>query len=452
MQARPIAFHAGLALRVLLAPLPLMSPLALAPALAQAPATEMQPPPAGARYAFACTDANGQAYQEEYKIAQSSDQAIKVDVQTGARQNVYEKPVHAMGTTIVSQERIDGQSRTMSNTGAFSGLRKLAPGNSFRSYVSERRGSGSPIEWSYNVTVVGREVTYHREFGDLAVVVINEDRWANLYSSSMQSHFAPQLRFPIWWKYKDSNGALIECKLDTASGVAPAGVVVAAAPAPAPAQPSPAPAASAARPAPPPPAQAAAAARPAEPPPPAPAPAARPPAAAPPSPYKAPETTAAPTPVAAAPAAAAPSAAAAQAPRPAPPAAPAARPASAPAASKPAPGAPSAAAQERLAQLKDLLAQGVITKEEYAVKEREIMTASPASAIATELSEANRLFRERQLTQDQFVQRRAAALARINPSEMAPKDGLILINQLLEARLISPSEHSAKRSLMLAAL
>ncbi|MCK6449511.1 MAG: hypothetical protein L6R19_01420, partial [Alphaproteobacteria bacterium] len=257
MQARPVVTRAGFALAAMLAPLPL-APLMAHTQTAQTqtaqtqtaqtqtaqtpPATEMQPPPVGARYAFTCTDAAGQAYREEYKIAASSDKGVKVDVLTGTRQNSYEKPVHAMGTTLVSQERIDGQSRTMSNTGSFSGLRKLAPGNSFKSYVTERRGSGSPIEWNYTITVVGREVAYHRDFGDLAVVMLNEDRWANLYSSSLQTQYAPQLGFPIQWKYKDSNGALVECKLDTATGVAPAGVVVASAPAAAPAAaPAPAP-------------------------------------------------------------------------------------------------------------------------------------------------------------------------------------------------------------------
>ena len=94
----------------------------------------------------------------------------------------------------------------------------------------------------------------------------------------------------------------------------------------------------------------------------------------------------------------------------------------------------------------------MISREEYAQKEREIQTESPASNIAAELSEANRMFREKRVTQDEFVQRRGRALARITPGEMQPKDALVLLNQLLEAQLISPSEHRAKRSLMLSAL
>ncbi len=94
----------------------------------------------------------------------------------------------------------------------------------------------------------------------------------------------------------------------------------------------------------------------------------------------------------------------------------------------------------------------MITRDEYAQKEREILSESPASNIAAELSEANRLFRDRRVTQDEFVQRRARALAKIAPGEMQPKDALVLLNQLLDAQLISPSEHRAKRSLMLSAL
>jgi len=388
--------------------------------------TDMQPPPAGSVYSFACTDQDGKSYNEEYKIAKSGGDNIRVEVQTGGRRNSYEKPVYAMGTTIVERETVDGQERTMSGIGSFSALRKLAPGTNVSTYVTERRGSNTRIPWNYTVSVQGREVVYNREFGDLGVIVINEDRWAELYSSSMQSQFAPQINFPIYWRYKDSNNAAIECKLATATGITPATAtaIVAAAPPPAAAAPA------KAAPTPPPPRPAVA------------APAAAP--SPPPSPYAS-------TPPAAAPARPATSIAAA--PPPPPPApAPAARPASAPA-TAPAPSASGdAAKQARLNQLQDLLRQGVITREEFARKEREILTESPAGNIAQELAEANRLFRDRRVTQEEFVQRRARALAKITPGEMQPKDALILLNQLLEAQLISPTEHRAKRTLMLSAL
>jgi hypothetical protein len=383
------------------------------PLWSQAPvAAGMQPPAPGSIYSFTCTDQNGKAFNEEYKIVNSDKDSIRVEVQTGARRNTYQKPIYAMATTIVDRETVDGQERTMSGGSSFAALRSLAPGTNVSTYLTERRGGSTRISWNYTVSVLGREVVYHRDFGDLGVVVVNEDRWAELYSSSMQSHFAPQMKFPIYWKYKDSNSAQIECKLASASGVTP----VAAAPS------APAPAASA---------PAAVPARPQAPPPPAAAPASAPP---PPQVAARPATA---TPYPPAPAAVAPTAVAAP---------PAPVPAATPG------GAPDAAKQARLNQLQDLLKQGVISKEEYALKEREIRTESPVSNIAAELTEANRLFRERRVTQDEFVQRRARILAKITPGEMQPKDALVLLNQLLEAQLISPSEHKAKRGVMLSAL
>lgn len=376
----------------------------------------MQPPAPGSVYSFTCTDQNGKSFNEEYKVVNSSNDSIRVEVQTGGRRNSYQKPVYAMATTIVERETIDGQERTMSGGGAFAELRKLAPGTSLSTYLTERRGSSTRLAWNYTVSVLGREVVYHRDFGDLGVVVVNEDRWTELYSSSMQSHYAPQMNFPIYWKYKDSNNAQIECKLATATGVTPAAgpaVAAAARPPAAPTAAAPAPAATMPAPAPVPPRAAA------PPPPPPPQVAARPPAAAP----------APPPPAASAPP-------------------PAARPPAAAGSAAPL----DAAKQARLDQLQDLLRQGVITREEFAQKEREIRAESPASAIAAELAEANRLFRDQRLTREAFIERRARTLSKITPGEMQPKDGLVLLNQLLDAQLISPSEHRAKRSLMLSAL
>jgi hypothetical protein len=339
---------------------------------------EMRPPPVGARYAFACVDATGRVYQEEYRVTKSSSEEIAVNVIAGGQQNSYEKPVFAMGTTLVKRERIDGQDRSMTGIpSSFGALRKLVPGAAFRSYVTERRAGANPISWSYNITVMGREVAYHRDFGDLAVVLLSEDRFANLYASSLQSHLAPALGFPVYWRYRDSNRVEVECRLASASGVTVGTAVAAAAPATA----SLAPAAS---------------------PPPAP-------------------------PTAATPAR--------------------------PAATRPAaPAGGDADAQARIEQLKDLLRRKLITQEEYETKERQILGNAPGGGIAGELESANRLFRERKITQEEFVQRRAQALAKITPAEMAPRDGLILLNQLLQAGLISAAEHKSKRELMLAAL
>lgn len=331
-----------------------------APAPAQGQ-VELRPPPVGARYAFSCVDATGRVYQEEYRIARSSNEEIAVDVVAGGQQNYYEKPLFAMGTTLVKRERIDGQDRSMSGIpSSFAGLRKPTAGAAFRSYVTERRAGASPIAWSYSITVMGRELAYHRDFGDLPVVVLSEDRFANLYASSLQSHLAPTLGFPVYWRYRDSNRVEVECRLASASGTGSAPAVAAV-----------------------------------------------------------PERPAAP----------------AAAPAPAAGAAPAA-----------------ADAQARLDQLKDLLRRKLISQEEYEIKERQILGTAPGGGIAAELEAANRLFRERQISQDEFVQRRARALAKIAPDQMAPRDGLILLNQLLQSGLISAAEHKAKRELMLAAL
>jgi len=401
----------------------------------------IEPPLAGAQYSFTCTSGDGKSYNEDYRIVASDKDTIKVEVQTAGRRNSYEKPVHAIPTTIVDKETIDGNERSMSGTGNVSALKPLAAGANVTAYVTERRGGSTRINWNYKWSVLGREVVYNRDFGDLGVVIVNEDRWADLYSSSMQTQYAPQLKFPISWKYKDSNNAALECKLASATGTGTAPAVAAAPPPPPPpvAAPTPAPRPGA-RPA------AQAAARPAPPPPPPPAPA--PAAAAPVAQQPAPAAASSPYPApAAAPARPAPpqTSVAALTPQPQP----APRPAPAPA---PSAAATDASKQARLAQLQDLLKQNVISREEYAQKEREILTESPASNIAAELSEANRLFRDKRVTQDEFVQRRARALARITPGEMQPKDALVLLNQLLDAQLISPTEHRTKRSLMLSAL
>lgn len=349
-------------------------------AQAQAP-VELRPPPVGALYSFTCVDAGGRVYQEEYRVAKSGNDAVAVDVVSGSQQNSYEKPLFAMGTTLARKERIDGQERSMTGIpSSFAELRKLVPGAAFRSYVTERRAGASPISWSYNITVMGRELAYHRDFGDLAVVLLSEDRFANLYASSLQSHIAPALGFPVYWRYRDSNRVEVECRLASATGV---GTPVAATAPP----PPPVPQAAAVAPAPPP----AAAGRPA-------------------------------------------------------------RQQAAAAASGRAQSGAEPSPQQRLEQAKDLLRRKLISQEEYELKEQQILGTAAGGGIAVELETANRLFRERRIAQDEFLQRRAAALAKITPTEMAPRDGIILLNQLLEAGLISAGEHKAKRELMLAAL
>ncbi|MBL8706178.1 MAG: hypothetical protein JNM30_15110, partial [Rhodospirillales bacterium] len=206
------------------------------------PSGGIEPPLAGAQYSFTCTSGDGKSYNEDYRIVASDKDTIKVEVQTAGQRNSYEKPIHAIPTTIIDKETIGGNERTMSGTGAMSALRPLAAGTNISTYVTERRGSSTRISWNYRVSVLGREVVYNRDLGDLGVVIVNEDRWAELYSSSMQTQYAPQIRFPIAWKYKDSNNAALECKLASATGTGAAPAVAAAPPPPPPPVAAPAPA------------------------------------------------------------------------------------------------------------------------------------------------------------------------------------------------------------------
>lgn len=354
--------------------------LSIEPAMAQDPLAALQPPPAGARYGFICADMSGRVYQEEYRVTSSSNDKVAVEVATGGQTNFYEKPVYAMGTTIATKEKIAGQERGMSNLpSSLAELRNLAPGSSYKPGITERRSGAKPIAWNYSISVLGRELAYHRDFGDLQIVVLNEDRWANLYTSTMQTHLALQLRFPVYWRYRDSNGQGAECRLASATGLG--AVLIASLGKPAAVQ-----TASAVAP------------------------------ARPPAPARATAGTAAAAGAAA----------------------------KSPAGAEPAP-------QQRLEQLKDLLQQKLISQQEYDRKEREILGLGGGD-IAQQLEQANLLYRQKKISQAEFVERRGKALEKIAPGEMSAREALVLLNQLLNAGLISSAEHTSKREQMLSAL
>jgi hypothetical protein len=379
--------------------------LTAGPALAQ----QMTPPAVGNRYSFDC-QSGGRAYQEEYRIAGNDGGMLRVEVTSGNQNNWYEKPFYLSGTTIVRREEIAGRTRDMSYSG-FEGLEQLDVGASFNSYVRESRSSGEKLSWNYTVAVTGREAAYVRGIGDLKVVAIDEERWVNQFSSKMLTHYSPELAFPVFWSYRDSNGGTVECTMASAEMTA-APAVAAAPPQPAPvAQPKPKPK----------PAPQVAAKPPAKPTPP-PQPAVRPA----PQPQPQPQT-----------AAVAPG-------RPAP----AAKPSAAPAPSGPV----SVDKQHRLQQLTELRNLGLINQEEYGQKRDEILGEPEDSAIAQELEAANRQFVQKQISPEDFIARRAAILAKIDPALMPPKDGLVLLNLLLEKALISRLEYDRKRDTMLAAL
>ena len=62
------------------------------------------------------------------------------------------------------------------------------------------------------------------------------------------------------------------------------------------------------------------------------------------------------------------------------------------------------------------------------------------------------MFRQRKITPEQFVAMRARILAKVNPETMPGREGLTLLNQLMERKLISRIEFNRKRQELLSAL
>ena len=109
---------------------------------------------------------------------------------------------------------------------------------------------------------------------------------------------------------------------------------------------------------------------------------------------------------------------------------------------------------DRLARLDDLKARGLLSEAEYREKREQIARSGEPTKLSIEegLQDANSRFRAGQLTSDEFVAVRAKVLARLNPAEIDPGDGLVLLRRLLERKLISQIEYGRKREQMLAAL
>ena len=376
----------------------------LAAAAPFAALAQMAVPAVGARYTFDCTSAGGASRQERYTVTANDDGVIRVENEIGQRKNWYEKPYYLSGTSLFLSENVGGRiSKMRGVAGQFKGLAGLKVGDKFTGYVTESR-PGDKLNWNYTITVVGREVAYNRELGDLKVVALNEERWVNLYQSTLLSHYAPRLAFPVYWLYRDINGAREECTLASAEGYGAAQVATA------PAQ------------------------RPAPPPKPVFVPPPKPVVAPPPKPVAAP----APKPAAAAP--------------PAPTKQPAGQPMPAPKpATTSADNVPLSTAQ-RLAYLTELRNLGLITQDELVAKQAEISGERSESAIADEFNRANVMFLQRKITPEQFVAMRARILAKVNPETMPGREGLTLLNQLMERKLISRIEFNRKRQEMLSAL
>jgi len=432
-----------------------------------AAAAQVQAPAVGSEYSFDCQATGGTNFTETYRIESIEGGVVKVAVDNGRQKNWYEKPVAFLSTTLMYKEQIGGKVREMRDIpDSFQRLGALEVGTKFDGHVEERRGFWNRYVWHYKISVLGRETLYNRAYGDLKVIAIDEQRYFDTYTSELRSYYAPRFRFPVFWTYKDANESSVECTLANMRGAAATSVAAARQSAATPTiertpiepmerlmmvttnanvrqQPS----------------TAAPVAgrfgagsdvrvigrttangerwyqvaltgdkkgfvygallsnRPRR--------AATTPKPAAPAPTKTATRTVPTVPKAAVPKAAAPTGRAEQ---------------------------PAVTEQERLARLDDLLKSGLITRAEHAAKVAEIKDEQPVGELGQALRTVNRNFRLGKLNPEQFIAERAKILAKINPSDMEPKQGLVLLNQLLRDKLISQTEYGRKRQLMIDAI
>lgn len=425
---------------------------------------QMSPPPVGAKYTFECSSSVNANYEEVYSVIASDGSTIRVEIDDGIDRNYYEKPLYLLNTTIATKQRIRGQESSMFQIpGEFRQLQSLDIGGKYSGYITERRRK-ERLEWDYTVSVLGRETIYNRAFGDLKIINLSETRWVNVYSSNLDVRYAPELSFPISWEYKDSNGAEVSCELAAAQGLA--NVPVAALPGGADQESQIALVASPQR------MRSVANANVRE------------------KPSREAErigrlgngtrisvsgyvdvsgerwyalpldngTTGyvfggvlkeakapAKTPVAAAPKPKA--AAKAQ------PAAPRTQTAAVKAPAPSASPTPSAANNtQRMKRLDELRRLDLISEAEYQQKRQALLGTGQSVSIADQLRKTNTLFRQGKINPEEFVEARAGILAKINAQDMDAKQGLVLLNNLINERLISEAEYSRKRATMLDAL
>ncbi len=410
-------------------------------------------PQVGDTYYFNCRYGGGFQIQETYKVTAARQHMVRVSVETGQKKNWYEKPYYFLPTTLMTREKIGGKDRSMRRIPSdFDGLKAMKVGTSFKGWLNEKR-SGKTLNWSYKIAVVGSDRFYTKKYGDLEVKVVDEQRFANLYSSTLISYYSPQLRFPVFWKYSDSNDSRIECRLDDAEL---AQALVASAPSK----------------------QDDAISRKS---------AAQQPAA------RVTMMTVANANVRAKPgvgaqkvavlpaeskvtvlnnvkvggelwyevgldggksgfvygpllSAGAPAQKLAALPKAAPAPAPAAP--AQPAVKTRAIG-PAAAKSVRIARLDEVFRSGLLTKQEYERKLAEIKGEKAVGTVAEQLSGINRRFRGGKLTPEEFIQARSKVLQTISPQSMDVKNGLVLLDQLIEKKLISQTEYGRKRQQMI---
>lgn len=428
---------------------------------------QMTPPPVGAKYTFECSSSVNANYEEVYSIVASDGTKLRVEVDDGIDRNWYEKPLYLLNTTIATRQEIRGKTASMFDVPSeFAQLQSLEIGGKYKGYVVERRPK-ERLEWNYTLSVLGRETVYNRAFGDLKVITLSENRWVNVYSSSLDVRYAPALNFPLGWEYEDSNGAQVTCELAAAEGVQ--GIPVAG--------------------------QTAADTQ------------ERTQVAVISSPQRMRSVTNAnvreePSRAAArigrlgsgtqvsvsgyvdvsgerwyalpldngttgyifssllqGAGAETKQAAAAPAPKPVTPS-----PQSSPAQKstqtaafkapepKPAPAPATASSSERLKKLDELRRLDLISESEYQAKRKDLLGSGKSVGIAEQLRQTNTKFRRGEMNPEEFVQARAGILAKINAQDMDAKQGLVLLNDLINERLISEAEYSRKRATMLDAL
>ncbi len=421
---------------------------------------QMSPPPVGAKYTFECSSSVNANYEEVYSVVASDGSTIRVEIDDGIDRNYYEKPLYLLNTTIASKQRIRGQESSMFQIPSeFRQLLSLDIGGKYSGYITERRPK-ERLEWDYTVSVLGRETVYNRAFGDLKIINLSETRWVNVYSSNLDVRYAPDLSFPISWEYRDSNGAEVTCELAAAEGLS--NVSVAALPGGADQEAQIALIASPKR------MRSVANANVRE------------------EPSreaerigrlgngtrisvsgyvdvsgerwyalpldngttgyvfggvlkeaKAPATAALKTKSAAKTQPAAPKTQTAAVKAPTPSASP----------------APSAANNtERMKRLDELRRLDLISEAEYQQKRQALLGTGQSVSIADQLRKTNTLFRQGKINPEEFVAARAGILAKINAQDMDAKQGLVLLNNLINERLISEAEYSRKRATMLDAL
>ena len=174
-----------------------------------------QTPAPGSSFEFRCNLPGTGDFVQRYTVNQVRGKDITVSVTDHRGTHSYTKAHFLSGTTLFTDSQNDGVSANMSgDLDEFDALARLETGWRGSGWITERRDDNKPdLRWHYSVVVSGRETIFNEATGESEVVVVEEERWANLYSSKMYSQIAPDLGFSLFWQYTDSNGVQLRCEL-----------------------------------------------------------------------------------------------------------------------------------------------------------------------------------------------------------------------------------------------